>query len=365
MRDLDRRGQSLRQVGEQRRHLGAALEVMLGRELAAVGLGNDAALRDGDQGVMGVVVVAPGEVRLVGGDERNVAGVGELDQRAFGGLLVRRAVTLQLHVEAVAEQRLQHSAARRGEVMLPRDNRRIERPAGPAGQRDQVVGLTVQPRQLQMRFLVRRRFHERPRAKLHQGAVARLAGGQQHDARQRPDPAGQARIARLVAEIQRQRAADDRLDAVAGQLLGEFQRAEHVVGVGQRQRRLMVRLGEFGELGDGERALQQGIGGMHVQMHEAGIGGHVESLCEFVRGNGGDDKPPCPPGTATGPKHCPLFSTSQARPADSLQRRRSAGLFWGRRSAVMAREPGKPCFRRHPRPIGDGAADVDTRGRRA
>ena len=73
LRDLDRRGQRLRQIGEQRGHLGAALEIMLGGELAAVGLGDDAALGDGDQRVVGVVVLALGEVRLVGGDERNVA----------------------------------------------------------------------------------------------------------------------------------------------------------------------------------------------------------------------------------------------------------------------------------------------------
>ncbi len=39
LRDLDRRGERLRQVGEQRRHLGAGLEAMLRRELAAVALG--------------------------------------------------------------------------------------------------------------------------------------------------------------------------------------------------------------------------------------------------------------------------------------------------------------------------------------
>src|SRR6202030_1183099 len=34
--DLDRRGDRLRQIGEQRRHLGAALEAVLRRELLAV-----------------------------------------------------------------------------------------------------------------------------------------------------------------------------------------------------------------------------------------------------------------------------------------------------------------------------------------
>ncbi len=61
----------------------------------------------------------------------------------------------------------------------------------------------------------------------------------------------------LVAEIDRKRAADDRLDAIAGYLLGEFQPAEHVVGVGERERGLMIGLGQFGQLGDGQSAFQQ------------------------------------------------------------------------------------------------------------
>ena len=247
---------------------------MLGGELAAVGLGDHAALGDGDQRVVGVVVLALGEERLVGGDERNVPGIGQLDQRAFGGALARRAVALQLHVEPVAEQLLQRGAARGGEIGLAGDDRRIERAARPAGERDQAVGRPVEPGKLQMRLLVRRGFEEGPRAELHQAAIARLAGGEQHDPRQGPHLSGEPRIARLVAEIERQRAADDRLDAVAGELFGEFERPEHVVGVGQRQRRLVIRLGEFGEPADGQRAFEQRIGGMHVQMHEAGIGGH-------------------------------------------------------------------------------------------
>ena len=61
------------------------------------------------------------------------------------------------------------------------------------------------------------------------------------------------------------------------ELVGEFQRAEHVVGVGQRERGLAVRLGELRQLADGQRAFQQRIGRVHVQVHETGVG-HVSSL---------------------------------------------------------------------------------------
>ena len=53
-----------------------------------------------------------------------------------------------------------------------------------------------------------------------------------------------------------------------GQLLGEFEGAEEVVGVGQGQRRLPVGRRELGEVGDLQRAFEQRIGGVHVQMHE-------------------------------------------------------------------------------------------------
>ena len=145
-----------------------------------------------DQRVVGVVILALGEERLVGGDERDVPGIGELDQRAFGGALARRAVALQLDVEPVAEQLLQRRAARAGEIGLPGDDRRIERPARPAGERDQAVGRAVEPGELQVRLLVRRRFEEGARGEPHQAAIARLAGGQQHDPRQRPHPCRQA-----------------------------------------------------------------------------------------------------------------------------------------------------------------------------
>ena len=61
-----------------------------------------------------------------------------------------------------------------------------------------------------------------------------------------------------------------------GELLGEFQRPEHVVGVGERERRLLVGLRQLGQARDGERAFQQRIVRVHVQVHEIEIG-HVYS----------------------------------------------------------------------------------------
>ena len=70
-------------------------------------------------------------------------------------------------------------------------------------------------------------------------------------------PVAGARTAVLIAEIDRERAADDRLDARRRHLLGEFERPEHVVGVGERERGLAVGLGELGQPRNRQRAFQQ------------------------------------------------------------------------------------------------------------
>ncbi len=75
-----------------------------------------------------------------------------------------------------------------------------------------------------------------------------------------------------IGKVDCQRAADNWLDARPRHLFGEFERSEHVVGIGQRECRLFVGFGEFGEPRDGQRALEQRIGRVHVQMHEIEIG---------------------------------------------------------------------------------------------
>ncbi len=158
--DLDGVGDRLRQIGEQFAHFGAALEAVLGVELAAVGLRQHAPFRDADQRVVGFVIGGAGEIRLVGRDQRHAFGIGEIDQHRLGHALVGGAVALQLDVEAVAEQAVQRVEPRGGEMALPRRDRAIERPAGPAGERDDALGFALQPLELEARRLVRRRVEE-------------------------------------------------------------------------------------------------------------------------------------------------------------------------------------------------------------
>ena len=212
--DLDRRGDRLRQIREQLGHFGAGLETVLGRELAPVGLDHQPSFGDANERVMRLVVLALGEERLVGGDERDAARIGELDERRLGGAFGGGAVALQLDVEPVAEQTRQRLAAPARQTALTGDDRGIERPARASGQRNQAIGLALQPSELEMRLLVRRCLEKCARIEPHQAAVTALARGQENDARAFQDGAvAGARAGLVVGEIQRQRAADDRLDA--------------------------------------------------------------------------------------------------------------------------------------------------------
>ena len=111
--DLDRRCQRFRNVGEQHRHFGAGLEAVIGRELIAIGFGDQPAAGDAQQRVMGFVIVIAREIWLVGRNQRQSFGIGEIDQRGLDAALPVDAVALQLDIEAVAEQARQPLAARR------------------------------------------------------------------------------------------------------------------------------------------------------------------------------------------------------------------------------------------------------------
>ena len=214
---------------------------MFGGELAALAVGDEPALGDAQKCIVGFVILPPGEERLVGGDERNAARVGKLDQRRLGHPFGRHTVTLQFDVEAVAEQPLQMFAARYQKRALSGPNRRVERPIGAAAERNQPVGLAGEPVKFEVRPFGRFGVEIGARAEPHQAAIAILPCRKQHDPRPALTHCGRALV--VVAEIDAERAADDRLDARTRHLLGEFERTEHIVGVGERERRLPVLLG--------------------------------------------------------------------------------------------------------------------------
>jgi len=238
---------------------------MFGRELAPIGLGHQAALGDADKGIVRLIVVLGRKQGLVRGDERNPALIGECDERRLDLAFAAAAMALQFNVEPVAEQPLERGAACLREMALPGGDCHVERSAGAAGQHHQAFGLSLEPGKTQMRWLIGRGFEKGAGVKPHQAAIAALARGQKNDARAfelRGAPG--MRQCLMVGKVDSERAADDRLNPRRRHLVGEFERTEHVVGVGERERRLAIRLGELAQPRDRERAFEQRIGRVHV-----------------------------------------------------------------------------------------------------
>ena len=73
------------------------------RQPAAVVVGDHRAFGDGDQRVMRVVILARQEEGLVGGDQRQIVPVGEIDGRGLERPVVA-GEPLELDIEPVAEQ---------------------------------------------------------------------------------------------------------------------------------------------------------------------------------------------------------------------------------------------------------------------
>ena len=114
-RDLDGVVDRFRQIGEQPCHIGLAAQEIVRCQPAAVVGGDDRAFGNGDQRVMRVIVVAGGEERLIGGDQRQIMDIGKIDRRFLDGAVIA-GDAVQLDIEPVAKQRLERQQPRFGEI---------------------------------------------------------------------------------------------------------------------------------------------------------------------------------------------------------------------------------------------------------
>ena len=245
---------------------------MLAGQPAPVVLREIAPLGDADERVVRLVVAGMSEVGLVGGDERQAQLVGERHQLQLDGLRLGEAMPLQLDVEPIAENLREAFDAARRQRHLRVAKSRVDRPVGAAGQSDQAGRMLGEESQ---RHLRRRRAIaiEPGRARQrHQIAIARLVLGDERDplglSHARLGPAGGPLLRLHIGEIDADGHADDWLDAGAREFLGELERSEQIVGVGQREGRHGVGLSELGQRLDLQRAFQQRIGRVGLQMHE-------------------------------------------------------------------------------------------------
>ncbi len=100
-------------VGEQLAHLLRGLQVVpVAVELEALGVAHQRAGLHAQQRVVGDGVVAVHVVAVVGGEQRRLEVLGDVEQLRVGAALLRDAVVLQLDEEVVAaEDVLQPTAA--------------------------------------------------------------------------------------------------------------------------------------------------------------------------------------------------------------------------------------------------------------
>ena len=266
-RNLDGRLERVGQVAKQLGHLGPGLEGVARGQAPALVVGDEPTFGDGQQRVVRLVILGLGEVGLVRRHQREAVPVGEPNQLALDGALVGEAVALQLDVETVlAEGAFEGFEARERQFGAIGPERRIDRPTHAAGERDEAARAFGERLGRDPWHLAELVVEIGAAGEPQQVAVAGLVLGQQHDVRVRGVELG-VRLRRLEGDAELH--PGDRLDAGAGRLLGEFESAEQVVGVGERQGGLPVGARGLHEVADLERALEQGIRGVDVQVDVA------------------------------------------------------------------------------------------------
>ena len=226
------------------------------------------------------------EIGLIGRDERQAATIGKVQQLRLHVAFRTQTVALELDIQPVAVETLERCEARARLLRPALRQGAVQGAVGPAGQRDQLLGVGGQRVERQMRLVALLDVEKGARGEPHQIAIARLGLGQQHDIGEtvvsRRDCAALA-----VAEVDAELCACDRLEAGLGRLLRKFQGREEIIGVGDSERGLEVAHREINQLAERKRALAQRIGGVEVKMHKAGFGGRHGRRPWGTRGGSG------------------------------------------------------------------------------
>ncbi len=271
--NLDSVFQCLGEIGKQRDHFLACLEMMLVGKPAALGLRDDRTRCDGQQGIMGIVVVLLGEIGFVGGNQRQIEPIGKIDQARLNGVFQRTVVTLDLDIQLVAEHTMQYRQPRLGLGIEARCEIGVDCPLRAPGQTQKAQRVIDQPIDMDGRMAARALLIS-PRDKFGEvGKPAGIGGDQDDRAFAEIDPVGW--LVRIGAEVDGQFTPDDRLNALARGLFGKLQRAEEIVGVGNTDGGLSVRFGHVQNCAERQCSLKQGECRMDVEMDETGTG-HCE-----------------------------------------------------------------------------------------
>ena len=263
----------------ERAHLGGRLEVeVAGVELEPVGVGHRLAGLDAEQDLVGLGILFERVVQVVGGDHRDGQLAGQLDQVGMHPSLDAEAVVHQLAEEALlAEDVLQLAGHPLGTGVVADAQPGLDLAGGTAGGGDQALAVGLDQLAVDAR-LVEETF-EAGQAGEPEQVVHALGGlGQQRHVRERatagdvvlaalgPADPGALEAAGAWRDVGLH--ADDRLDPGGLGLLPEVVGPEHVAVVGHRQRRHLHPSGLGEQVLEPGGAVEHGVLGVHVQVHE-------------------------------------------------------------------------------------------------
>ena len=222
---------------------------MLGRKARPVILGQLATIADTQKHVMRHDHVAFFETAVIRGHQRDIGTDGRIQQNRLGAPFGIKAMTLQFHIDT-ARQRIRErgkpfSDKRRLTFGSCSADKAVHRAAG---KQDQSYAVSTKCLQLDHRIIAALNLEKGARIVAAQRLVSGLALRQKHHF---------AAAARIRDEALQ---PDDRLDPCLTHFFTEFQRAEHVVGVGDGHRRLRIATCKRHDRLQAKRRFRQRIG---------------------------------------------------------------------------------------------------------
>ena len=262
LRDRDRVGERLRQVGELLRHLGLRREVLLRREAARPArIGEHVTLGDAHARLVRAEIARAQELHRMRRDDRQRRSRSASATVAARARRRRRGPRAAPRGSSAAETAppIGGRALRRRGVAL--QQRLADVAVARAGQRDQAVGAFVEPLAAKLGAAAMLVACDR------RATASRTSAGSPRASRR---AAARARAVALAVVRDPHVAADDRLDAARARRLVELDEAELVGEIGERERRHAVGRRRGDGVVDAHRAVDDRVFAVQAQVDEAG-----------------------------------------------------------------------------------------------
>ena len=230
--------------------------------LPAGGIINRRALRDTKQDIMRGGGFAVPEIAVIGGDQRQVHFIGQIDQPGFSLTFPRHAMTLDFNIDTAIKERHQGFQPAPGQRVLPFSHRGRDIPGpGAAGEEDQAIRSPLKRSERDHRRVtaIKESIRDQAGKVLPAGFIL--------------DQEGYLTAFFITAVTQRDLRPDDRLDTHISRLFRKFEGGKGVETVGDRNRGLAMIAHSLNQRADLEHAFGQRIGRMGAEMNkERGIG---------------------------------------------------------------------------------------------